>query len=107
VAIPHWLREEFALEGPYQTLHGSVRYQLKATLKRARPSHAKKRRGRGGLCQAVLPPPWDSRDLRPADPGAARAGVVPGRKPLGLAPPGAPPSDGLWGEALPDRRAPR
>ena len=42
VAIQHWLREEFALEVPYQTLHGIVRYQLKAKLKRPRPSHAKK-----------------------------------------------------------------
>ncbi len=42
VAIQHWLREEFAWEVPYQTLHGIVRYQLKAKLKRPRPSHAKK-----------------------------------------------------------------
>jgi transposase len=42
VAIQRWLREEFALEVPYQTLHGIVRYQLKAKLKRPRPSHAKK-----------------------------------------------------------------
>src|SRR5215510_16600521 len=42
VAIQQWLREEFALEVPYQTLHGIVRYQLKAKLKRPRPSHAKK-----------------------------------------------------------------
>jgi len=40
--IQRWLREEFALEVPYQTLHGIVRYQLKAKLKRPRPSHAKK-----------------------------------------------------------------
>lgn len=37
-----WLREEFALEVPYKTLHGIVRYQLKAKLKRPGPSHAKK-----------------------------------------------------------------
>jgi transposase len=37
-----WLRDELALEVPYQTLHGLVRYQLKAKLKRPRPSHAKK-----------------------------------------------------------------
>jgi transposase len=42
VAIQQWLREAFALEVPYQTLHGIVRYQLKAKLKRSRPSHAKK-----------------------------------------------------------------
>jgi transposase len=41
-AIQQWLREEFALEVPYKTLHGIVRYQLKAKLKRPRPSHAKK-----------------------------------------------------------------
>ena len=42
VEIQRWLREEFALAVPYQTLHGIVRYQLKAKLKRPRPSHAKK-----------------------------------------------------------------
>lgn len=42
LAIQHWLREEFALDVPYTTLHGLVRYQLKAKLKRPRPSHAKK-----------------------------------------------------------------
>src|SRR5262249_5031426 len=41
VAIQQWLREEFSLEVPYKTLHGIVRYQLKAKLKRPRPSHAK------------------------------------------------------------------
>lgn len=40
--IQRWLREEFALTVPYQTLHGIVRSQLKAKLKRPRPSHAKK-----------------------------------------------------------------
>jgi transposase len=45
-AIQQWLREEFALEVPYKTLHGIVRYQLKAKLKRPRPSHAKKMRRR-------------------------------------------------------------
>src|SRR5919202_1627527 len=40
--LPQWLREEFGLDGPYPTLHGMVRYQLKAKLKRPRPSHAKK-----------------------------------------------------------------
>jgi len=42
LAVQRWLREEFALEVPYKTLHGIVHYQLKATLKRPRPSHAKK-----------------------------------------------------------------
>src|SRR4029434_1819773 len=40
--VQRWLREEFALEVPYKTLHAIVRYQLKAKLKRSRPSHAKK-----------------------------------------------------------------
>jgi transposase len=40
--IQHWLLEEFALAVPYKTLHGIVRYQLKAKLKRPRPRHAKK-----------------------------------------------------------------
>jgi transposase len=44
--IQHWLREEFALEVPYKTLHGIGRYQLKAKLKRPRPSHANKMRQR-------------------------------------------------------------
>jgi transposase len=44
VELQHWLREEFALEVPYKTLHGIVHYQLKAKLKRPRPSHAKKKR---------------------------------------------------------------
>src|SRR5262250_1999551 len=43
-AIQQWLRDEFALEVPYKTLHGIVHYQLKAKLKRPRPSHAKKKR---------------------------------------------------------------
>ena len=42
VELQHWLRDEFGLEVPYTTLHGMVRYQLKAKLKRPRPSHAKK-----------------------------------------------------------------
>jgi transposase len=40
--VQRWLRDEFALEVPYKTLHGIVHYQLKAKLKRPRPSHAKK-----------------------------------------------------------------
>ena len=42
IEIQQWLRAEFGLELPYKTLHGIVRYQLKAKLKRPRPSHAKK-----------------------------------------------------------------
>lgn len=44
--VQQWLREEFGLAVPYKTLHGIVRYQLKAKLKRPRPSHAKKTRRR-------------------------------------------------------------
>ena len=40
--LQQWLRQAFGLEVPYTTLHGIVRYQLKAKLKRPRPSHAKK-----------------------------------------------------------------
>jgi transposase len=42
VELQQWLREEFGLEVPYPTLHGIIRYQLRAKLKRPRPSHAKK-----------------------------------------------------------------
>ena len=42
IELQRWLREEFDVEVPYTTLHGIVRYQLKAKLKRPRPSHAKK-----------------------------------------------------------------
>jgi hypothetical protein len=42
IELQQWLRAEFGLEVPYTTLHGIVRYQLKAKLKRPRPSHAKK-----------------------------------------------------------------
>jgi transposase len=41
-----WLRQEFGLAVPYKTLHGMVHDQLKAKLKRPRPSHAKKTRQR-------------------------------------------------------------
>jgi transposase len=44
VELQQWLRAEFGLEVPYTTVHGMVRYQLKAKLKRPRPSHAKKTR---------------------------------------------------------------
>ena len=40
--VQRWLREEFGVEVPYKTLHGIVHYQLKAKLKRPRPSQAKK-----------------------------------------------------------------
>jgi transposase len=42
IELQHWLREAFGLEVPYTTLHGIVRYQLKAKLKRPRPRHGKK-----------------------------------------------------------------
>jgi transposase len=42
VELQQWLRTDFGLEVPYTTLHGIVRYQLKAKLQRPRPSHAKK-----------------------------------------------------------------
>ena len=42
IELQQWLRAEFGLEVPYTTLHGIVRYQLKAKLKRPRPRHAKK-----------------------------------------------------------------
>lgn len=42
--MQQWLREEFALDVPYKTLYGIVHYQLKAKLKRPRPSHAQKTR---------------------------------------------------------------
>lgn len=37
-----WLRDEFGMEVSYKTLHRILYYRLKAKLKRARPSHAKK-----------------------------------------------------------------
>ena len=42
VELQQWVRGDFGLEVPYPTLHGIVRYQLQAKLKRPRPSHAKK-----------------------------------------------------------------
>jgi transposase len=42
VELQQWLREEYDLQVPYTTLHGIVRYQLQAKLKRPRPRHAKK-----------------------------------------------------------------
>ncbi len=40
--VQRWLYDEFGLTLPYQTVHGIVRYQLQAKLKRPRPNHAKK-----------------------------------------------------------------
>jgi transposase len=40
--VQRWLHEECGVDVPYKTLHGIVRYQLKAKLKRPRPRHAKK-----------------------------------------------------------------
>jgi transposase len=40
--VQQWLRAEYGLDLRYKTVHGIVRYQLKAKLKRPRPSHAKK-----------------------------------------------------------------
>jgi transposase len=42
IEVQRWLKQEFQLEVPYKTLHGILRYRLKAKLKRARPSHVKK-----------------------------------------------------------------
>jgi len=41
--VQRWLKETFELDVPYRTVHGIVRYRLKSKLKRARPSHIKKR----------------------------------------------------------------
>jgi transposase len=41
-AVQHWLEEAHQLCLPYSTVHGIVRYQLKAKLKVGRRSHAKK-----------------------------------------------------------------
>jgi hypothetical protein len=57
-AIQQWLREEFALEVPYKTLHGIVHYQLKAKRKRPRPSHAKKKRLRPRILSSSVRAPW-------------------------------------------------
>jgi transposase len=42
VEVQRWLKQTFELEVPYKTVHGIVRYRLKAKLKRARLSHVKK-----------------------------------------------------------------
>lgn len=44
IEVRQWLKREFDLEVPYKTVHGLVRYRLKAKLKRPRPRHAKKTR---------------------------------------------------------------
>ena len=60
VELQQWLRVECGLEVPYTTLHGIVRYQLKAKLKRPRPSHGKKtlrkRRTLSNSARAALGP---------------------------------------------------
>ena len=40
--VQQWLQQKFGLDIAYATLHNIIRYQLKAKLKRARPSHEKK-----------------------------------------------------------------
>ena len=57
-AIQPWLREAFALEVPYQPLHGIVRYQRKAKLKRPRPSQAKKTSPRPRTVFSSAPAAW-------------------------------------------------
>lgn len=49
VEVQHWLKQAFELEVPYKTVHGIVRYRLKAKLKRARPTHVKKTKLRSPL----------------------------------------------------------
>ena len=56
--VQQWLRDEFALAVPYKTLHGIVHYQLKAKLKRPRPSHAKKKQLRQRLWSSSAPAAW-------------------------------------------------
>jgi transposase len=53
--VQQWLREECGVEVPYKTLHGIVRYQLKAKLKRPRPRHAKKTRRKRLLLSSTAP----------------------------------------------------
>ena len=73
VEIQQWLREEFGLEVPYKTLHGIVRYQLKAKLKRPRPRHAKKTRV---AKPAGVSSPQASRDMMLDHGESADAGFV-------------------------------
>src|SRR5512134_11557 len=40
--IQQWLKEEYGLEIHYKTVHQTVHYKLKATLKVARPTHIKR-----------------------------------------------------------------
>jgi putative transposase len=56
--VQRWLREAFALEVPYKTLHGIVHYQLKAKLKRPRPRHAKKTRRRRRTLSSSASAAW-------------------------------------------------
>jgi transposase len=41
-AVQQWLHDEYGIALGYKTVHGIVRYQLQAKLKRSRPRHAKK-----------------------------------------------------------------
>lgn len=58
IEVQQWLCEAFALEVPYQTLYGIVHYQLKAKLKRPRPSHAKKKRLRQRTLSSNVRAAW-------------------------------------------------
>jgi transposase len=44
--VQQWLRDEYGITLRYKTVHGIVRYQLQAKLKRPRPQQAKKTRRR-------------------------------------------------------------
>lgn len=44
--VQRWLKGSFDVEVPYSTIHKIVRYRLRAKLKRARPTHAKKTRAK-------------------------------------------------------------
>jgi hypothetical protein len=72
-----WLRDECALEGSYTTLHGIVRYQLKAKLKRPHPRHAKKMspkpRTLSNSARAVLAPLPPEGGGRPRSPCGSSA----------------------------------
>ncbi len=58
VDVQRWLQEDWALEVPYSTLHGIVRYQLNAKLKRPRPSHLKKTLRRVPSFSSSAPVAW-------------------------------------------------
>src|SRR5262245_20630660 len=65
--IHPWLRESCALPLPQQTLYRIVNDQRKATLKRPRPSHAKKKRRRERTLSSRVPAAWG-----PSPPEAVR-----------------------------------